>query len=379
MPATATPIDLWVAESNAFLSMLYSPHFILSSALIIVSFHLLLRAFETRRVRYGVLAGAAALLLFQFHPFHVPVLYAVPGVFLAVEAVRRSLRRDMVLSYLLFLAVSSPSVVYHLLVLRDPMWRAIADNNATPTPNVFHVIFGFGMISMLWIFGYRILRREGDRIGTLRAGFLSVWILVQTGLVYCPFSFQRRMLEGLQFPLTLLAVPAVIACWQWLLAKSAGGRTFRSVVAFMLAYVLFLPSTVGSLVRSIDVYRRNQPPIFYWSSDRSAALAWLRNGTPEGAIVLSAADTGNGIVGWAYRRVYAGHWAGTPFIAEKMRRIADFYGATDTGRVAFLRENRIDYVYWGLAERAFGGDLLALPYLEKAASFGGIVIFRVIK
>lgn len=368
------PVDLWVAESNAFMSMLYSPHFIASFALIILSFHLLLRAFETRRTLYAAFSGLAAMVLFQFHPFHVPVLYAVPAIFLFASAFQKKLRRDMIVSYLFFLVISFPSVLYQLSVLGDPLWRAISAANRTPTPSLLHVLLGFGLLSFLWFFGYR------KEAGSLRADFLAAWIVVQGLLIYAPVPFQRRMLEGLEFPLAVLAVPALLAAYRWYSSKMRNDRPFIIVSATFIVCVLFLPSTVSTLVRSVDVYAKNDPPLFYWTTDESTALDWLEENTPADSSVLSAADTGNGIVGWASRRVYAGHWAGTPFIGSKIADIAFFYGPSDSmDRIAFLLANEIDYVYWGRSERKYGGDPGQSAFLNEVFSKGEIVIFEVLK
>ncbi len=348
------PIDMWVAEANTFLTMLYSPHFAASLLLLLLSFYLLLRAFETGRLRFAVFAGLAALALFDFHPFHAPTLYAVPAVWLAWRAVHGRATAGQAAAYAVFVLISLPSVAYqYYLTHYGPSAAALVAANVTVTPAIWHLLIGFGPVSLLWLLGWLRLRRQPA--GPAAWDFLAVWIIVQTLLVYSPLTFQRRLIEGLEFPLVMLSVAGLAAIWpaaeKWL-----GSRVALTGAAAGLAVVLCLPTTFASVYRSFDVYSRNEPPIFYFSKEESAALDWIRTNTAADAVFLASLENSNSIVGWGERRVFAGHWANTIDLPLKNYQTAVFFGPASAGlRARFARQMGIDYVYCGPAERSLGG------------------------
>lgn len=371
------PIDFWVSEANAFLSMAYSPHFIASFALLIAALTLLFMAYDAERVRYGVWAGLLALVLFEFHPFHAPTLYAVGGVALLAASVKEGIRPRQWAAYLAFLAVSAPAVAYqYWLTHVSPNAAFMLANNITITPSLPYVILGFGAVSILAIFGWRA-DAEIRAFAPSRRRFLAAWAIVQLLLTYGPFSFQRRLLEGLEFPLVLLSIPALAVLYRRILRRPEFGRAFAMTYGVLLAAAVFLPSSVSAIVRGVDAYVTDRPPIFFFSTDESAALAWLRERTPQDAVVLSGADEGNIISGWAVRKVYAGHWANTIDLARKQEEIARFYGeAGSEERRSFLERNGITYVYEGPSERGLGGTLADDPTFEQAFRAGAIAVYR---
>jgi hypothetical protein len=77
---TNWPMDSWVPESNTFFTFYYSPHIIASLILMLLIFLLALLSFENNKKIYSVGAGILALLLFEFHPFHVPTIFGIIGV-----------------------------------------------------------------------------------------------------------------------------------------------------------------------------------------------------------------------------------------------------------------------------------------------------------
>ena len=68
--------------------------------------------------------------------------------------------------------------------------------------------------------------------------------------------------------------------------------------------------------------------------------------------------------------VYAGHWAETIFSKDKFRTATAFYSekTSDNWRKDFIKNNKIDFVFWGAEESAlgawnpFGKDFLRMIY-----------------
>jgi len=374
-PRYEWPVDMWVAESNTFLSMIYSPHFVASLLLMLLVFFLLLLAFESGRWRYGLGAGLAALVLFQFHPFHVPTLYGVPAVWLAWRQLKRRATRRQWLVYAVFVAVSLPAAAYHLYWTQaDTAAAALVQANLTLTPSIWHLLIGFGPISLLCFWGYRLGRSDDDG----RWDFLLAWTLTQGLLLYFPVPFQRRMIEGLEFPLAVLSWPAIYWLYRKFWSSIKAGVFFRVSASLAVATVVFLPSTYAAVYRSLDTYTYDPPPHFFHSREQAAAMEWLRRSVPDDAVVLASLEMGNAIPGWSGRRVYAGHWVYTVDLVRKSGEILRFYGTmTDVERRQFLSEQGIDYIYCGPVERALGTCPAASSGLVPVFRSGGTVILRV--
>lgn len=373
------PIDFWVGESNAFLSMLYTPHFVASWTLIVLSLLLLLAAYDADDVRGGAWAGAAALVLFQFHPFHAPTLYAVGGMALLLRTRMHGFRERQWSAYFAFLGLSAPAVAYHYWLTHwSPNAAFMLHNNVTTTSSPFYVLVGLGAIAVLAVAGFL---RDAEE-GTMRPAhrqFFAAWAVTQALLVYAPFVFQRRLLQGLQFPLVVLSVPAAMAALRAVTRKSA----FRSLqVAFgMLVAVILLPSTALALARHVDANVRNSPPIFHIDADRASAYSWLREMTPKDAVILTGLGEGEAVMGFGERRIFAGHWANTIDLERKSVIIARFFDRStlEAERAALLDAESVDYVFEGPAERHNGGTLERDPSLAEAFRSGGIVIYRVVR
>lgn len=374
------PIDLWVGESNTFLTMMYSPHFVASLTLILLVILLFLEAFESGRQRYAVAAGFAGLVLFQFHPFHAPTLFGVFAAFLGYEAVTRRVIKSHLISFFIFAAISVPAIFYHYILTHyDTGAKALLTANLTITPAPWQVIIGFGAPFLLAFFGFWLAGKKNGETTLQYKEFLTVWAIVQLALVYSPLTFQRRLLEGLEFPLVVLAVPAMMMMARRLKDLGTGipGAVAQSVAAVFAVTVLFLGS-FNAVATNVVLYRTNQPPLFYRSPAMAGALSWIRENTPQQAVFLASFDDGNTIGGWADRRVYAGHWVNTIAAVAKTSETAAFFGDwDDETRFRFAKLQGITHVFYGPKEREFGGTFLPSPHFVREFKNAEVEIFAV--
>ncbi len=354
------PIDFWVAESNAFMTMLYSPHFVASLMLIIAVALLLLLALDAESPEYGAWAGIVALVLFQFHPFHAPTLYVIAFLSLLLRTRLNGIRIGQWIAVALFYAFSAPSVAYYYWLTHwSPNAAFMLQNNVTTTPNLLHVVLGLGIVVPLAAFGW-FKSRDEKSLSLEHRQFFAAWTIAQFAMIYSPLVFQRRLIEGLQFPLTVLAVPAVLA---FVNAPVIRKRLNALSVGF-LAIALFLPSTFSTVVRSVAASSpaNDNDAIFFLSHDESSVLAWVRNESPSDTVVLCTLGTGNDVMGSGERRVYVGHWANTVNLPAKLDEVTDFFARmSDDERRAFAKAHGITEVIVGPRERALGGASLREP------------------
>jgi hypothetical protein len=370
----AWPIDLWVSEANGFMSLVYSPHFIAAWILILLALTMLLSAFRSGQSLYALLAGVAALFLFQFHPFHAPTLYLTPFFFLCFLALTGNFRWRDWFNFFLFVIISFWSFAYHVFYFwHDEFFRRQLTASPMLTPAPIYLLIGFGLIVVLAPLGFWLTRRQTPFHNRL---FLLVWIVTTSWLVYSPLSFQRRLLHGLEFPLVILSVPAILVGWDWLRRKHGRMIVNYRLWVVSLFFIFCLPSTFAVLLGGCRALLKNQPPIFYFTPNQRQALNWISQNTPVAAAFMSSFEHGNEIVGWAGRRVFVGHWSNSgdlPVKNENVRRF--FFEFNDRQRAEFLRHKGIDYVFVDSTERP-QGKWSESSIFERVFYAGNIELYR---
>lgn len=352
----ASPVDLWVPESNVFVSAMYSPHMVASWTLLVLAITSALTGARTGAMRSWIVGGVAALVLFQFHPFYVPMVWGITAVFAAWTARRDGWRTRSLRGPLVLVLLSAPSAAYHIRMVLFSANRAwLLGTNQLPTPNAAFVVVGFLGFIVCAVPGLRALARRGGE-QQRRAALAAVWVVVACVAIYAPVSFQRRLLEGLLLPLAVLSAPFVVRVWE--LATLSPLAMARPVVV-VLGAVTFLSSAVDAAVRSVQETRANAQDVFFRDPADTEALAWMADSLPADAVVLARAVNGYAIAGWAGRRVYLGHWANTVAVTEKVAEVGRFFAMRDdAARAAFLARRGITHVFVGPAEREAGAVML---------------------
>ena len=72
-------------EANIFTLSSFSPHFIFSYGILLLCFLFFLISIEKNSFKFSLLSGICALILSQFHPFHIFTILFVPFVFLLIK------------------------------------------------------------------------------------------------------------------------------------------------------------------------------------------------------------------------------------------------------------------------------------------------------
>jgi hypothetical protein len=377
------PLDFILPEGFAFLTLFAFPHIALARTLLLWGIIFLLRAwlgYESRitdrasRVTWAVLAGLAWLLMGLVVPFYIAVAWAVMGAAWLVLCIRRRrvLWREALTAGVPAL-ISAPVVGYSLWVFTsDPVYATWSSQNLIVSPHPLHYLAAYGVLLVLAAFGLR------EAWCSQRPAWAALaWVAVVPLLVYLPFNLQRRLAEGVQVPLSLLAAIGLAKITRAGNRVTCLGRWL--VVGIVL---LVLSATNLLLVTWFSLALRGEIPRVYRSSAEIEALDWLQEQVEPDDVVLASYETGNYLPARVWARVFVGHGPETADYDVKSKLMWRFFDAStgDGWRQELLEEYGIDYVFWGPAEQQVGSfDPHFASYLREIYDEDGYAIFEAVR
>jgi hypothetical protein len=185
-------------------------------------------------------------------------------------------------------------------------------------------------------------------------------------LLYAPISTQRRLVEGFQLPLVIVAVwglTVTLRRWRYWLLPVTLSLTLATTV------LLLASGLVGTLKPAEPVYHpAAELQMFDWLSAHAA----------PGQVALGAYDTGNVLPAYTPLTAYIGHGPETVNLDAKLPRVTAFYQAatSDVDRRQLLAEGRVSWVVFGPAERALGDfNPASAAFLHPAFSNGEYSVY----
>jgi len=385
------PLDMWAPESNNLLTMFQSPHLILSTGLIILVLFLTFLAFEKNKIKYSITAGLLALVLLQFHPFHTPTLFGVMAIYFLVQflinirqlKIKQNYLFNIVKHAVIVVLISLPSVLYWLyLGAHDFTTQIRTYQNVCLTPSLWVTFVSYGFIIILAILAiYQFISKKQINNKNL---FLIVWLVVQFTLLYSPFPFQRRLMQGLQIPMIILAVFGLQFIYYYLKQKlSANNFDFyinNKYLAIILFILLFTSSNLNNWIREIAVFAEIYPQL-YVHNDSIAGYNWFKDNTTLDSVILTDLYNGNLIPGRTGHKVYVGHGVETLFFESKFNEMVWFYliNDSDDKKYNFLKKNNINYIFYSSNEAGIGEfKPIEKNYLKQIFQQGEVEIYQVI-
>lgn len=378
------PLDLWAPENNNLLTMFQSPHLILSMIFLILVFFLMFFSFDKNKIKYSLAAGIIALLLFEFHPFHAPTIFAVLGAYALVQFI---IHKEIIFSYLkhllIFSAISLPSVLYWLWLTRsDYITQIRAYQNICLSPALWVTLFSYGFILILAIMAIFSLFKK-HKLENINI-FLIVWLVVQFALLYSPFNFQRRLMQGLQIPMILLAVMGLFFIYSYLREKMPAKRfdfwINNKYLAIILFILLFGSSHIFNWAREFSIVVNKTHPVLYISNDTIAAFDWFKQNTQPSQVILTDFYNGNLIPGRIGHKVFLGHGVETLFFNSKFEQVNWFFKTNnfDPKKHQFLKDNNISYIFYTDQLKTMGNFKPSeKDYLELVYAQGDVDIYKV--
>ena len=374
-------VDLNMPEAIAFRSVFAQVHFAIGVTLLSYAIKLFFSALVEKKTNRAFVAGMLASLLAVVHPYLVIVVGSVAVVTLLTRPWIGGQSMDGRWDYTLIARLSAafgagafPGVAYLLYlnrtneVLRE--WLRVTD---TLSPGPREYLLGFGIVAALAVIGFRLLWSSPAVYGRL----LLIWALVQAALLYAPISFQRRLVEGLQLPLSIAASVAVF----WIARRLFSGRasSYRKIYLGGIITICSITNVgfvVGQLIGNGAVSATDSRR--YIPVDLSATFEWLSR-TDSDAVLFSHYLTGNVAPSMTGLRVFLGHYGQTVDADEKGAQVTAFYtGALDdvSARQLFVKSG-VRYVIYGPFERASYDAFVPPRWLRLARRFGDVDVFEV--
>ncbi|NIM92002.1 MAG: hypothetical protein GTO17_13770 [Candidatus Aminicenantes bacterium] len=368
------------SEGNTFLTIYALPLFSLATLMLLASFYFLLRSFEENKTKYAVYGGVIAFFLILDHSYDVLIVYPVIALYVLsrffVER-KTSHFKNYLQKTGIFLALSLPAAVYDFAsILLNPVFREWAfEASVTLSPHFIWYLGFFGFLSILSVAGILNVISDSEHPLFFRRLFLVVWAFSVPFLIYLPFKFQRRLIEGVHVPISILSVLGIL----FLLQKFEWKKKW-AVPVFVL---LLIPGNFTPLIRDMSYLKQNvsrESVAGFLDKDIYSALKWLEEKTEREDIVLADYEIGNYVPALSGNTVYIGHSPETMDFWGKWAKVKNFFhkDSSDAYRKEFLKTEGITYLTYTWREKKLGAfDPEKAPYLEPVYRNKTVTIFKV--
>lgn len=361
----ADSADLWIPESNTFLSLGEAPHFILSQALMLGGYYLFIDYLKNKKVTTIIISCILFFILSFEHPFNLVVI--APVLFLTavwnttpwVKASLIALGSAMGLFYAYYSTITNPILA---------LWQ---NQNILLSPIPLAYASGFGILLILAIVGIEKILNEKL---SLTDKFLIVWTTINIFLLYFPVNFQRRLVEGLHVPLGILATIGLLFLVQKYKVKKQ-----NSIV--ILAIIILSLTSIFMVYTDFKFIEQDKSDSYYYHIDQNEmkAIKWLGGKTNSNDVILSNWYLGNLVPGIIGRKVYIGHKIQTVDWDTKNKSLDLFVQNTNSELSKnFLKENGITYILIGKNDVILQNGFKAenYPSLKSVYSEGGVAIYK---
>ncbi len=344
------PMEFWINEAYTFQSMLSYPHFVITTALIVWMLCDLAEFTQSASWTRCVSLALSGFVMGWVHPRLLLTVAVAGGLTALIELLRR---RGTLLRWIIGLSCGiaggvPPSLMIVLSYRGDPIWETWA-GTVTSSPEFSFFLSGFGLLVPLAAWGTALAWKRGDRALIL----IIAWLACGVVLPYLPLISQRRLMQGINIPIALLAAyalgeglfPLLRFKRGWgetgILALSAGVTFFMS-----LSVLMYLLLSVAPLVEKLFPY--------YISLERAHAHEWLNKNTDRDDVVMCGYTSAMMIPGMAGNRVVLGHWAETINRVDKELEVNAFFDARTHPDVRddIILRHKIKFVLYGGIEHS---------------------------
>ena len=326
-----SPVNLWVAESNTFYSLYYSPLFILSQTLILLIAAIFIRATAGKNKKLLWLAGLLTLTLGIIHPYDLLIIIPIITFWLIISP--NFYKKKIFYLAPIYLAGALASAYFYWLLQTDPSASAWNQQNIVSSGNILSYIWGFGLITILWLISFFIIIKKAwyKNIYIL---FLLLWGSLGWILVYLPVNFNRRLSNGWHIPLVILSIVAIKYIYKKLPPILKGGL-------IMTISILLIFDTLYYIISNTQIVYNNQ--LLYIDQARESIYELVKN-TPADSAILTRGIEGNRLPAFSARKVYLGHSMQTWQPEIKNKEVIELW-TSQRDISTWLNSKGIDYIF----------------------------------
>ncbi len=349
-------------EAFFVLSALVHPINVISMALLALIFRLTLQ-------KRGIPAiFVASLALSNIHTYDALPLMLALGIW-SLWMHREGDRAALKLGAAAIAGALIP-VLYQSVVFSGSEEFRVKALTVTAPPRLIDLVFSFAPL----LVGMALSRRATRELPGAR--LLWVWIVAVFALVYVPtsvFPFARKMMEGVQFPMAILAALGIsdfLARFQSRPRRLALAGAFVLIPALSTALV-WSWTLQNATENNASRWKYFMPPISITRGEAGALK--VLNGEKTGGAVLCLPFIGTYVPRATGQVTYLGHWAETLRFGDKLGNVDRFYRGIFSPQQAreFLARERVRYVIFGPFERQIAKRDLPAAELGLTPIFQG--------
>ncbi len=372
------PADIATPEASSFYTLLTFPHLALALILIALSFALLQESVSKGAVTPAIAAGLCGFVLGFIHVVNLVVIFAVLAAYAGISLLFQ--RQKMpARATIAFAAISIWPVAYYVYL--SLMHPDLLPQVPVRSPSPLAYLAGFApllILSSFYVIKTILQKRlaNGDLL-------LLCWISVNALMLYSnPLLKQEaRAVLGLQLPLAVLAARGIfegVLPALGIYDAEAGvqqKKTVGAAVAIFLVIFTF-PSSICNMFDRVERVKAH-PEAFSLADDEYEALIFLRNQS-GGGVVLSGDIIGNYIPRMTGKCSWLGQYD-LPSHTSRLQSARLFFSGILPKQEAekFLRDNDIEFIYYGREEGAMGHFQAAQALnLEEVFHKGAVAVYR---
>jgi hypothetical protein len=267
------------------------------------------------------------------------------------------------------------------LTISDPIiFQKALQNNCLTTP-LKTTILSYGLL-LIFSLAQMINLFISKKINN-KWLFLIVWEVVQFALIYFPINYQRRMTEGLQFPMVILTAINLLILTNICMSRQGYWGKFlypkRYFFIFIVA-IFFVSSNLFELITDVYIYN-DKSEFVYVNGNTAEAMEYLKTTDKDSVIFNSAQGILNLLPAYSGRRVYVGHGVETPFFRFKQHEVNWFFSKNRDSLIErnFLVKRKVNYIFYGELEKQLGDyNPETKSYLKKVYSNLEVAIYQVL-
>ncbi|RMF07286.1 hypothetical protein D6764_00170 [Candidatus Woesearchaeota archaeon] len=330
--------DLWLPGGITFLSINGHPHLIASIAMMTYAAYWIVKALKnegSKNSSHYLRNAAMVMLVLGFvHLFDDITLYAALAITVGASmiikrtTIHQFIAKNKNLAWMLIPLIAFIYTAY--LFIGIPEFSSWNAQNTLEAPKVYYFVFGYGLLWLFIAVGWAGRERIRHLVSDKATLFLASWVAATFILVYSPMNIQRRFIEGVHIPISILAsygltrIRDAIALTSW--KKTAGLAAGLLVLMTVPSNLLWLyHNTPDGTETEWEVPWR--VPLYLKQTDIDA-MKWF--GSTKDAVVITDYGHGNYLPRYSHARPYVGHWAQTISFEERASKMEKFLNSKNT-------------------------------------------------